>query len=120
MYAARAVSLPALYTEPTAAQILPNFLFRAGARPPGRLLKGDALGQDQWLVRRPGLAGGGVVRQELQMGRWERMVRVTRWYGNGCMVPSPQGRQLVRTRHAPLMTPRGVHLARAWGRMPTA
>jgi hypothetical protein len=50
VYAARAVSLPALYTEPTAAQILPNFLFRAGARTPGRLLDGDALGQDQCQV----------------------------------------------------------------------
>ncbi len=49
VYDTRAVSRPVLYTEPTAAQIPPNFPFRTSARPPGRLLDGDALGQVQGL-----------------------------------------------------------------------
>ena len=58
VYDAWAVSRPVLYTEPTAAQIPPNFPFRASAQSPGRLLDGDALGQILGLSRCPRPAAG--------------------------------------------------------------
>ncbi len=69
VYAAWAVSLPVLYTEPTAAQIPPNFPFQASARPSGRPLDGDALGWVQGYVDVHALQEGGVVMPEAVTGR---------------------------------------------------
>lgn len=118
VYAARAVSLPALYTEPTAAQLLPNFINRGGARPraapPGRRSEPGSVARSMSTLRRrvaymPGAA----------MGRWERMVRLTRWYGDRWNVPSQQlSWQLARTRHLPLRIRPDAWIRCDWFRRP--